>query len=85
MKDVYVIYFPEGDRTEMPREVISGIDIVSPKNLVNHIKTMVDEGRICDWTLKDFVEEHGHEPQTEQDCVEFLESDGYIVMKNQIL
>lgn len=59
-------------------------DYVAQGSLVEFVNNMIDEERICDSTIEDFTKEHGHKPETEQEAIELLETDGYDVEEDAV-
>ena len=59
-------------------------DIVAEGSLVCFVKEMIDEGRICELSIKDFTKEHKGMPKTDAEAVGLLTLDGYGVFKRNV-
>ena len=75
MKVYKICYIEDSDAVE----VFDLIDIVRERNLPLFVRKMVDEGQICEETVKDFMKKHKRLPQTRAEAVELLKDDGYDV------
>ena len=81
---IYKICYLDG--CERPYEAFDETDIVADTGLVQFVNHLVNEGRVCEETVSEWQDSHcGNLPATEDEAVEFLESDGYDVRKEEVL
>lgn len=79
---VFKICFLDG--CDRPYEVFDYIEIVLPSKLVRFVKDMIGNERICEQSVLDFNEKHGHGIRSIKDAIELLESDGYTIGHTEI-
>ena len=49
-------------------------EYVAQGSLVEYVNNKIEEEELCESLMEDFIEEHGHKPETEQEAIDFLES-----------
>ena len=65
------------DDLHWPSEVLNELEIIPEKHLVETVKTMIDEGRICDEIIIDG--EYNLETMDIKTAKQILKDDGYTV------
>lgn len=78
MIEAYKIIFLDG--SERPYEVFEQIDFVKANRLVDFVRGMIRDGRICEESLEEYYDKYSC-IQTEQNAEELLKMDGYTVEK----
>ena len=78
MIEAYKIIYLDG--CDRPYEVFENIEIVRDKSMVDFVKGMIRDGRICEESLEEYYRKYSC-IQTEENAIELLRLDGYDVEK----